>query len=434
MNHSIWSSTVEMDSFPKLEGNIKTEVLVIGGGIAGILTAYYLKNAGVNTVLVEGRRIFNGVTANTTAKITSQHGLIYQKLLSSLGPERAGMYLDINQLALKKYQELQEKFPCDFESKNAFIYSLTDRTTIENEISAVKQLGFLGVFHDQISLPIKIAGAIEFKNQGQFHPLKLLKGLVKELNIYENTFVRKIENHTAYTDHGKIIAKHIIVATHFPFLNTHGSYFLKMYQHRSYIIGIKNGMEVNGTFLEEKEDGLSFRNYQDYLLIGGGDHRTGKQGGNFDVIRAFAKRHFPKGEEVYGFATQDCMTLDGMPYIGRYSMNTNHMYVATGFNKWGMTSSMVSAMILSDLILGNTNVYADLFSPSRSMIKLQLLKNTGHAIGNLAKFSTKRCPHMGCTLSWNSAEHTWDCPCHGSRFEKDGLLLDNPAMKNLKLK
>jgi len=193
---------------------------------------------------------------------------------------------------------------------------------------------------------------------------------------------------------------------------------------------LKNAQDVNGMYVDEAQKGMSFRNYQDLLLIGGGDHRTGKKGGNWQVLRNFAKKHYPQAEESYAWATQDCMTLDSVPYIGHYSRMTPNLYVATGFNKWGMTSSMVSAMILSEMIIGQKPDYAEVFSPHRSMLKLQLFINGFETIVNLLTPTGKRCTHLGCALKENQTEHTWECPCHGSRFDQDGHLIDNPAMRD----
>ena len=262
--------------------------------------------------------------------------------------------------------------------------------------------------------------------------MKFISEITQGLNIYEHTTVRELTEHTAIMDHGKIIADKIVVTTHFPFINKHGSYFLKMYQHRSYVLALENAPDVNGMYLDEAKKGMSFRNYNNRLLIGGGDHRTGKQGGNWQELVEFAGRHYPDAKEEYRWATQDCMTLDSVPYIGHYSKNTTDFYVATGFNKWGMTSSMIAAMILTDMVMGKENPYAQVFSPSRSILRPQLAANAFEAITNLLTFSTKRCPHLGCALKWNPYEHTWDCPCHGSRFTNDGKLIDNPATGDLK--
>jgi glycine/D-amino acid oxidase-like deaminating enzyme len=431
--NSVWSDHINMPQFPQLRKDINTEVLIIGGGMCGILCAYFLEQKGIEYVLVEGERIGQGITKNTTAKITSQHGLIYDKLIKDAGIEKAKMYLQSNEDALAKYRELCENIKCDFEQKDAFTYTFSDRKLIEDEVKAVNVLGMKAEFVENLPLPFKTKGAIKVENQAQFNPLLFLSELAKGLKIYENTFIRELKDHTAIADHVKITAKKIIVATHFPFINKHGSYFLKMYQHRSYVIALQNAPNVNGMFVDEAQLGMSFRSYKDLLLIGGGDHRTGKTGGNWQELREFAKKHYPEATEKYAWATQDCMSLDGVPYIGHYSKQTPHLYVATGFNKWGMTSSMVAAMILSDMVIGKENEFSEVYSPHRSMLKQQLFMNGVEAVSNILTPTMKRCPHMGCALKWNKTEHTWDCPCHGSRFENNGELIDNPAKHNAKV-
>ena len=429
---SVWTDSVHFPSFEQLKKDIRTDVLIIGGGITGLLCAYQLQQSGVDYVLVEADRICSGITKNTTAKITSQHGLIYHKLIQRFGIEKTRMYLDANEAALREYRKLCKSIDCSFESKNSYVYSLGNSNKIAKELHALRMLGFHAEYETQLPLPFSVAGAVKFRHQAQFNPLKFLSAIAKGLNIYEQTKVRELASNLAITEHGKITAKNIIVTTHFPFLNKHGSYFLKMYQHRSYVIAYKNAPNVDGMYVDESLKGLSFRNYKNMLLIGGGDHRTGKHGGNWQELSTFASAHYPNAKEVYRWATQDCMTLDEVPYIGRYSKNTPSLYVATGFNKWGMTSSMVAAMILRDMILGKENPYAPVFSPSRSILHPQLIVNAFEATTNLLTPTTKRCPHLGCALKWNPAEHTWDCPCHGSRFTHDGQLIDNPSTDDLK--
>ena len=429
---SLWEQTWTKPAFPALDRDRNTEVLIIGGGMAGVLCAYQLHCAGVPYVLVEAGTLCSGITKNTTAKITSQHGLIYDKLISRFGVERAKQYLAANQAALQTYRELCWKIDCDFEEKAAYTYSLDDRRKIERELNALEKLGFPAEFTDELPLPFPVTGAVRFPNQAQFHPLKFVSGITKGLHIYEHTRVRELMGTTAVTDHGRVHAKKIIVTTHFPFLNKHGSYFLKLYQHRSYVIALENAPDVGGMYVDESRTGLSFRNYNNLLLIGGGDHRTGKKGGGWQELRDFAHWHYPQAKEQYHWATQDCMSLDGVPYIGPYSASTADLYVATGFNKWGMTTSMVSAMILTDLVQGKKNPYVEVFSPSRSILHPQLAVNGFEAVINLLTPTAKRCPHLGCALKWNPTEHTWDCPCHGSRFTEGGKLIDNPATDPLK--
>lgn len=431
---SVWKETSELPSFDSLKQDIKTDVLIIGGGLAGVLCAYMMEQAGVDYTLVEADRICSGITKNTTAKIISQHGLIYDKLIRKFGVEKAGLYLRANEEALNKYREYCKNIECDFEQKDSFVYSLDNRDKIDKELVALEKIGFSAQLADSIPLPFTVAGAVMFQNQAQFNPLKFVSGIIKGLNIYEHTTVRELIGTTAVTDHGKITADKIIVTTHFPFLNKHGSYFLKMYQHRSYVLALENAPNVNGMYVDEAQKGMSFRNYENLLLIGGGDHRTGKKGGNFQELENFTKCHYPGAKIKYRWATQDCMTLDSVPYIGRYSGRTSDLYVATGFNKWGMTSSMVSAMLLCDMVQGKENAYVEVFSPSRTILRQQLAVNAFQAVVNLLTPTPKRCPHMGCALKWNQVEHSWDCPCHGSRFTKDGELIDNPATADLKHK
>ncbi len=429
---SVWQNGVTLKNFPSLEHDLKTDVLIIGGGIAGVLTAYHLQQNGIDYVLVEKDRICSKVTANTTAKITFQHGFIYDKLLRTCGFEAAKAYLDGNNAAFNKYSELCSSIDCDYEIKNNYVYTLSDIKKAEKECEALENLGADASLLLDLPLPVSIKAAVCVKNQAQFNPLKFVAAISSELNIFENTFVKEMNGCTAVTDNGKIKAKKVIVATHFPFINKHGSYSLKLYQHRSYVIALENAGQVNGMYVDESDTGLSFRNYGDYLLLGGGGHRTGKKGGNWAELREFVAKNYPQAKEKFFWATQDCMSLDGMPYIGNYSKNTPDLYVATGFNKWGMTGAMLSAMILSDLICDRDNKYTQFFSSSRSILKPQLFINSFESATNMLKITKPRCPHLGCALKWNAAEHSWDCPCHGSRFDKDGKILDNPANSDMK--
>ena len=429
--YSVWSDNADLPRFEQLKGDLKTDVLIIGGGLAGILCAYELKNRGVDYALCEAGEITCGITKNTTAKLTSQHGLIYNKLVKQFGFERAKLYLQANEAALSRYRQLCANIDCNFEKQASFVYSLDNRRKLEKELDTLSKIGFPAELCNSVPLPLKTVGAVRFPDQAQFDPLLFVSSIVKGLNIYEHTKIRELIGTDAVSENGRIKAEKIIVATHFPFINKHGSYFLKMYQSRSYVIALGNAQSVDGMYVDEADKGMSFRNYKDLLLLGGGGHRTGKAGGGWTELESFAKSNYPGAQEKYRWATQDCMTLDGVPYIGRYSKRTPTMYVATGFNKWGMTSSMVSAMLLADMITGKDNPYAEVFSPSRTILRPQLAVNAAEATLNLLTPSKKRCPHLGCALKWNKQERSWDCPCHGSRFEESGKLIDNPAAGDL---
>ncbi|EOU1991863.1 FAD-dependent oxidoreductase [Clostridium perfringens] len=474
---SVWSESCKFRKREALNKDIKTDVLVIGAGIAGILTAYMLKQKGRDVVLIDAAEIASGNTKNTTAKITSQHDLIYSKLISEFGEEKARQYAKANELAIKKYKEIIEykRIECDFEEKPAYVYSLNEVDVLKEEVEAAKNLGIDAEFVQEANLPFKINGAVKFNNQAQFNPLKFLKGISNELVIYENTRALEIKENLVVTSGGNITANNIVVATHYPIMNAPGYYFMKMHQERSYVLALENTSEIDGMYIDLNKEGYSFRTYNNLLLLGGISHRTGENedGGSYDELRKVAKKLYPKAKEKYYWSAQDCMTIDGIPYIGRYSSETPNIYVATGFNKWGMTSSMVSAMIISDMILEKENDFSEIFSPRRFDLSLSInniandlietaknfiaqkvsipsseiehIKNghggiieyNGEKVGVYKNkegkefFVSAKCTHLGCQLSWNADELTWDCPCHGSRFDYKGRLIGSPATKDL---
>lgn len=430
---SLWADRTQLKEFPSLEEDKKTDVLVIGGGITGLLCAWRLKQAGVDCILVEADRVCGWNTGNTTAKITAQHGLCYAGLLEEAGQEQAQLYLRANLEAVKLYRRLCDRIDCHFEEKASYVYSLCDQAQIEREIRALERLGYRAGFADALKLPFSVVGAVRFDGQAQFDPLMFAHGISRELEIYEHTAIREIRDSAAVTDRDvRITAEAFVVATHFPFMNKHGLYPLKMYQQRSYCLALENAAQVDGMYIDGAQNGLSFRNEGKLLLLGGGGHRTGEPGGGWQRLRQFAGKFYPGARETCSWAAQDCMTLDGRPYIGRYAKGLPHVYTATGFGKWGMTTAMVSACLLADLIQGKENPYGAVFAPSRLMKLSALAQNGAHAAAGLLSFSKKRCPHLGCVLKWNAQEHSWDCSCHGSRFAQDGRLLDNPATGNLK--
>ncbi|BDU81315.1 FAD-dependent oxidoreductase [Clostridium perfringens] len=474
---SVWSESCKFRKREALNKDIKTDVLVIGAGIAGVLTAYMLKQKGRDVVLIDAAEIASGNTKNTTAKITSQHDLIYSKLIAEFGEEKARQYAKANELAIKKYKEIIEdkRIECDFEEKPAYVYSLNEVDVLKEEVEAAKNLGIDAEFVQEANLPFKINGAVKFNNQAQFNPLKFLKGISNELVIYENTRALEIKENLVVTSGGNITANNIVVATHYPIMNAPGYYFMKMHQERSYVLALENTSEIDGMYIDLNKEGYSFRTYNNLLLLGGISHRTGEneEGGSYDELRKVAKKLYPKAKEKYYWSAQDCMTIDGIPYIGRYSSETPNIYVATGFNKWGMTSSMVSAMIISDMILEKENDFSEIFSPRRFDLSLSInniandlietaknfiaqkvyipsseiehIKNghggiieyNGEKVGVYKNkegkefFVSTKCTHLGCQLSWNADELTWDCPCHGSRFDYKGRLIGSPATKDL---
>ena len=428
---SIWEKTAQLPKFEPLHRDVHADVLVIGGGLAGLLCAYELSRAGVHCVLAEAGQLCGGVTGNTTAKLTVQHGLVFHKLLRRFGRERTRAYLDANLAALERIRDICLDIPCDFEEKSNYVYGLDSRKELDQEMDALEKLGFSAALVTETPLPFPVAGAVRFDRQAQFHPLKFAAAIAEGLQIYEHTRVLEVKTGEALTEGGTIKADHIVVATHFPFLNKFGCYWLKLYQSRSYVLALENGPDLDGMYVDQSGKGLSFRSYDGLLLLGGGGHRTGKSGGGWTELEHFARRCYPESRPVCRWAAQDCMTLDGAPYIGLYSPKLPGLYAVTGFNKWGMTSSMAAASLVTDLVLGRSTPYQEVFDPSRSVLHPQLAANTGESVLNLLTPTRPRCPHMGCALKYNSQEHSWDCPCHGSRFAEDGRLLDGPATGGL---
>lgn len=429
---SLWRKETVLPRFPALEGDVAVDVLIIGGGLAGLLCAYQLKRAGVECLVAEAARICGGVTGNTTAKLTVQHGLIYQKLIKAQGREGAEDYLRANMQALAEYRTLCGELECDFEESSAFVYTLDDPQKLHREQEALGSIGCRTQWHNSTELPFPVAGALELPGQARFHPLRFVRGILPGLTIREDTIVRRVKGCTAYTDRGRIRAKRIVFCTHFPFLDRRGCFFMKMYQDRSYVLALKGARPTEGMYIDEAKHGLSFRRAGELLLLGGGGHRTGNRGGSWQELRRVARRYWPQSQETAHWAAQDCMTLDGVPYIGRYSPAKADWYVATGFNKWGMTSSMAAALLLRDLLTKGEADWGQVFDPARTMKLLPLTANLFSSAVGLLTPSLRRCPHLGCALRWNPQEHSWDCPCHGSRFAADGKLINDPASRDWK--
>lgn len=473
---SIWKCDSSLIKRNALHGKIKTDVAIVGAGISGILTAYMLKQKGIDSVIIEADEICSGQTENTTAKITLQHGLIYNNLINRFGEDKAWQYAEANRLAIENYRKIitDNNIDCMFEVLPAYLYSTQSTVDLEKEYYAARKLDIDAELTNEVCLPFKVVAALRYDNQAQFHPLKFLSMISDGLEIYEKTTVTEIEEGKLITNRGEVLANKIVCASHFPFINTPGYYFLRMHQERSYVIALDTPAVINGIYLGIDEDGLSLRRSGKYLLIGGGNHRTGENeaGGKYEMLRQAAKKHFPDADEVAHWSAQDCMPIDGVPFIGKFSSSLENVYVATGFQKWGMTTSMVAAMIISEMIEGKNHPYP-IFSPQRFNIsasakslateaiqavrglsaefftfpkenadkiprgKGAIVEYNGEKVGvykdengDIYAVSTK-CPHLGCQLTWNPDEKSWDCPCHGSRFDYKGNLINNPAIKNL---
>ena len=473
---SLWHQTVSLPKQPALKGDLHTEVAVLGGGMAGVLTAFLLSRQGRRVVVLEAGRVAGGQTGNTTAKVTAQHGAIYHKL-SQQNENNALLYAEANRNAINAYQSIiqQEQISCEWERVPALIYTKEQLDTLEQELQASKKAGCPVQFVHETSLPFPVKGAVQMDDQAQFHPLKLIKSILSGLTIYENTRALNVEGDEIHTPNGTVKAEHIVFTTHFPFLNFPGAYFMRLHQERSYVIALRGAGKMNGMYYGIDPDGLSFRNSGNFLLLGGGSHRTGENpsGGQYAALLQSARSFWPDCAQETRWSAQDCVPLDGIPYIGSYAESRPNWYVATGFQKWGMTTSMVAAQLITDAICQVENPYVGLFTPQRFSLSAagpQLVSEGAHAVRGLSRelfsfpdeplkelpplhggviewqgkklgaFRDKdgtvylvdtRCPHLGCQLAWNPEEHTWDCPCHGSRFDIHGRLISGPAQEDL---
>lgn len=428
---AFWEESAKLPSFPTMKHDIRADVLVIGGGLTGLLCAYHLKRAGMDVIVAEAETIGGGVTGRTTAKITAQHGAIYHRIAARYGMGAARHYYEANREALEAYREIEGDF--EFKTCDGFLFSRTHREVLETELNVLRTIGAGAEWAEDVELPFPVAGALRIPHQAQVHPLKLLGCLISGLTIYEHTRVREIRGNIVTTDSGATItAESIIIATHFPFLNRHGAYFLKLYQHRAYVSVVDGAPPLKNMYWEEIENGLTFRPYGDKMLIVGGGHRTGNRGLGWKASEQVVRHYYPDAHISARFATQDCMSLDGIPYIGRYAKRTPHLYVATGFNGWGMTLAMVSALLLTGELIGKPKPWASVFLPDRTIWHRQLALNAGETLKTMFTPTVPRCPHLGCALKWNAAERSWDCPCHGSRFSENGKLRNGPATGDLK--
>ena len=430
MMTSVWRDT-SMPAFPQLEGDRRTDVLIIGGGLTGILCARLLTDAGVDCLILEAGEIGQGVTGDTTAKITAQRGLFAAELIKKQGKDRAALAFAEWRGAAEQLMRMAAGADCDFHSVDSCVYSRFDRESLEQELRALEKLGAYARLKERLPLPFRTVGGVVLPNQGVFHPLKFLAEISRGLRIFEHSRVTGVEGHLALTERGSVLAERIVVATHFPFLNRHGGYFARLYQERAYVLALEGAPTPGGIYVDAREGGLTFRDYRDMVIVAGGSHRTGKATRGWQTLRDFADRYWPETREAAAWATQDCRTMDDLPYIGPYSAKIPHVLVATGYKGWGMVGAMSAARILTEHLLGREHLCRDIFTPQRPLPLTRLAANGMEAAADMLTPVPKRCPHLGCALRFNPAEHTWDCPCHGSRFSREGKLLHGPAQRSL---
>ncbi len=494
---SLWIDTAPGDPFPPLRGDLSVDVAVLGAGIAGITAAVLLKRAGKRVAVIEAGRVLRGVTGYTTAKVTSNHNLIYADLVQKFGEEGARIYAESNQAAIERIARFveEEGIDCDFERKSNYTYteSENDLRSIKEEVRVAERLGLPAHFVYNTRLPFPIAGGIRFDNQAQFHPRKYLLHLAGAVpgegsHVFEQTRAFDVEEGRpcrVITDRGVVSAEDVIVATHYPILDR-GAFFAKVHPKREYVVcaRIDPAQDPEGMFITAGFPTRSIRTAPHagglLLIVGGEKHRPGEEPETeerYRILEEYTRSRFGVESFEYRWSTQDNYPVDRVPYIGKLRRGFDHLWVATGFGAWGMTNGTLSGMLLSDLILGTENPWAELYDanrvkPAASARKFiqenanvarhwfgdrlaepdaESLRELAPGEGALVEIDGEKiaayrddqgtlhalspvCTHMGCIVQWNRAERSWDCPCHGSRFSAEGSVIHGPAVEDLERK
>ncbi|MCC3377400.1 FAD-dependent oxidoreductase [Cohnella sp. REN36] len=492
---SYWLATSKPPTFEPLPKDIETDFAVVGGGIAGLTTAYLLAKEGRRVALLTANKLFSGTTGYTTAKITAQHDLIYDEYIQHFGEEKARLYYEANRDggAFIANVVRENAIDCDYAEEDAYVYAAEEANLakLSKEHAAYARLGIPGEYVDGIPLPVPAKGAVVMKGQARFHPLPYLSFLAAEIvrlggRIYEDTTANKfaeedgrarISTHRGHS----VVCDAVAACSHFPFFDN-GFYFARLHAESSYVLAVKSDYDYpGGMYIGADEPKRSIRSVsyggERLLLVGGESHKTG-QGENtikhYEALEAFAADALGAREIRYRWSTHDFATLDNLPYIGQATPGSERLFVATGFRKWGMTTGTVAGHLLRDLMLGRDTRYAELYGPARfeadpgvktfvqqnadvayHLVKGKLewlgkqpedlgpdegaaVRILGHRAGayrdpeGQLHLVDTTCTHMGCEVSWNEGDRTWDCPCHASRFDYRGEVVKGPAKKALK--
>ncbi len=488
MKSPLWLETSSIPKFPTLDQELTVDICLVGAGITGITLAYLLKDTPLKIALIDSDEFLHGSTAYTTAKLTAQHDLIYATMIKNYGLDQAKYYAQAQRQAIQFVRKTCEQLniDCHLETLPAYLYTDDDQQVqnLVDEFEAAKQIGFDCDLLDELDLPFPVKKALVYHEQAQYHPLHFLTGLLQEvmtasnMNLYANTPARDLRlndngTYSVLTDTNfSIHAKKVVQCCHFPFYDDLSLLFARAEINHSYLMAIEKAHPFpKGMYLSVDSDSHTIRTYDSLLIVGGESHRPGTvvdTNQNYQKIKDFAKTYFHSDKVVYEWSTQDYVTSDQIPYIGRLHADNDSLYVATGYCKWGMSNGIVAALLLADLIQEKENPWASLFAPSRFNLKAQfkeLLKNNAEVAFEYIKGKLKKgdkslyldvdeatiiqtdhgkygvykdqdgnlytlditCPHMGCELVFNTAEKTWDCPCHGSRFSYRGEVIEGPA-------
>ena len=498
-NESWWVASTDATHYPALPAEgIDADVAVLGGGIAGLTTAYALAREGRSVVVVEAGRIAEGVSGYTTAKVSVGHNLVYADLADRFDAQTAESYAHSQNEALVWLCETVERegIDCDLERCPGLVYteSADERESIEQEVDAARAAGLPVELTTSSPLPYDIVAGVQYADQAQFHPRRYLLALAERIvalggQVFESTRALDVDSGEqpciVRTEHGEVRAREVVVATHYPFLDR-GLLFARLAPYRDVVvafdiaadddpgvIAISDGSEEGGTHSVRT---APYRNGRRLLIVTGGQYKTGQSDAveeQYDELAAWAKDRFGVGDPVHRWSTQDTSSVDRMPYIGKLPLSGDHVWVATGFSAWGMTGGTMAGLLLTDLLQGRDNPWSKVYDPSRKDVRASASKfvheNVNVAkelvqgqfrvdIGDVSELEpgqagilrgpdgrtaayrddagvvhavSARCTHLGCTVRFNDAEKSWDCPCHGSRFGIDGAVLHGPAVTPL---
>jgi glycine/D-amino acid oxidase-like deaminating enzyme/nitrite reductase/ring-hydroxylating ferredoxin subunit len=488
--NSLWTATAPATTYEPLPHDLEVDVCVIGAGITGLTAAVLLKEAGLTVAVVEMDRIAGGVTAYTTGKVTALHGRVYAQVRSRFGTDGARAYADANAAALELIASwvAERGIECDFRRKTAVTYAQDDARDLDDELEAAQEAG-LAVEPGDAGLPWQVAGAIRLGDQAEFHARRYLLALADAIPgegsaIHERTRALGVDDGSpcrVHTDHGDVVARDVIVATHYPMLDR-GLFFARLSAERSYCVALRAAAPLpQDMYLSTESPSHSIRlaphDGEELLIVGGESHKTG-QGGDttvrYERLEAWARERFEVEEVAYRWSTQDCMPADGIPYVGKLSLISKHVWTASGYRKWGLTNGTAAALMLADLVRGEENPWAPTFDANRfkplaaapTLLKenanvgahffgdrlappdARSLDELAPGEGGIVAVDGERsaayrdedgtvhtvspiCTHLYCQVKWNAAERSWDCPCHGSRFDVTGKVIHGPAVKDL---
>ncbi len=489
-SETYWDRTAYDTDFPALSGEVKVDVAVIGGGIVGVTTARALKDLGLTVAVVEARGVGRGVTGRSTAKITSLHRLKYQSLERKFGEAGARLYAEAQELGLRKIAKFAASYriDCDLEPKAAYTYACKDRNvaSIEKEVDAARRLGLQAELVRETDLPFEVKAAIRIPNQAQFHPSNYVIGLANTIpgdgsHVFENSPVIDWEPRGVRAKEGRVSAKHVVMATHLP-LGQVGTYYARAYPRAEPVVAAKVSRPFLGMYINVEYPSRSFRTHTApdgsiYGIAVGRSFKPGDTAGereSFKEIESWLSEAFKARPIECRWVNEDYTSMDQAPFIGWSSSPSDGYLIATGFGAWGITNGTAAGLALADLAAGRDNPLVDVFKASR--VKpiaggLLFLKGNvevaAHLAGgylspklksfaelprgkaaimkvdgeNVAAYRDEKgavhavsaaCSHMGCLLGWNETDRTWDCPCHGSRFDWNGSVLHGPAVTPLK--